>query len=294
MTLSGYAASGGVRGAIAETAEAVLTDQFTSDQRSIARRIFLRLTEFNEDAATADTRRRTTFSELIRKPEEAASTHAVLNALANARLIITSEDSAEVAHEALIREWPTLQRWLEENREGLRLHRQLTEAVQEWLKLDHAQDVLYRGSRLTQIREWASMHHDEMNALEHEFLTASFESNERETTEREAQRQRELEAAQRLAEAEKQNAETERQRANDQVHSTAQLRQRAFYLAGALVAALMMAVTALFLGAQARLSSSLATSRELAAASIANLEVDPERSILLSLAALESSYTVEA
>ena len=41
-------------------------------------------------------------------------THAVLKALADARLITTSEDSAEVAHEALIREWPTLRGWLEE------------------------------------------------------------------------------------------------------------------------------------------------------------------------------------
>ena len=35
----------------------------------------------------------------------------------------------EVAHEALIREWPTLREWLEEDREGLRVHRHLTEAA---------------------------------------------------------------------------------------------------------------------------------------------------------------------
>ena len=58
-----------------------------------------------------------------------------MNALVDARLITTSEDSAEVAHEALIREWPTLRGWLEDNREGLRLHRQLTEAAQEWSTL---------------------------------------------------------------------------------------------------------------------------------------------------------------
>ncbi len=44
--------------------------------------------------------------------------------LADARLIITGEDTVEVAHEALIREWPRLRGWLEDNREGLRLHRQ--------------------------------------------------------------------------------------------------------------------------------------------------------------------------
>ena len=45
LTISGYIFSGGVRGAIAETAEAVFTDQFNPEQQAIARRIFLRLTE---------------------------------------------------------------------------------------------------------------------------------------------------------------------------------------------------------------------------------------------------------
>jgi hypothetical protein len=125
MTLSGYASSGGVRGAIAETAETVFTDQFTHEQQAIARRIFLRLTELSDETTNADTRRRATFNELILRPEEATNTHIVLKALADARLIITSENSAEVAHEALIREWPTLRSWLEDNREDLRLHRQL-------------------------------------------------------------------------------------------------------------------------------------------------------------------------
>ena len=37
-----------------------------------------------------------------------------------------------MAHEALIREWPTLRGWLEDNRESLRFHRHLTETAQEW------------------------------------------------------------------------------------------------------------------------------------------------------------------
>ena len=145
MTLSGYAASGGVRGAIAETAEAVVADRFNQEQQAIARRIFLRLTELGDEPATGDTRRRVTFSELILKPEETSATQAVLKELADARLIITHEDSAEVAHEALIREWPTLRGWLEDNREGLRLHRHLTAAAQEWLDAGRERDGLYRG-----------------------------------------------------------------------------------------------------------------------------------------------------
>src|SRR5687768_8268591 len=95
MTLSGYTSSGGVRGAIAETAEAVFADQFTHEQQTIARRIFLRLTELGDESGAGDTRRRATFNELILKPEEATTTRVVLNALADARLITISEDSAE-------------------------------------------------------------------------------------------------------------------------------------------------------------------------------------------------------
>jgi WD40 repeat protein len=244
MTLSGYASSGGVRGAIAETAEAVFADQFTHEQQAIARRIFLRLTELGDESGAGDTRRRATFNELILKPEEATMTRAVLKALADARLITTSEDAAEVAHEALIREWPTLHSWLEENREGLRLHRQLTEAAQEWLGMGRESDVLFRGARLVQIREWASTHQEEMNALEHEFLLASIAASEREAAEREAQRQRELEAARKLAESERQRAEVESRRAEEQFHTSGQLRKRAIYLSVVLTLAIIAALTA--------------------------------------------------
>src|SRR5574338_1127769 len=81
MTLSGYTASGGVRGAIAETAEAVFSDQFTREQQEKARLIFLRLTELGDETATGDTRRRAVFRELIRKPEETDATHSLLKVL---------------------------------------------------------------------------------------------------------------------------------------------------------------------------------------------------------------------
>ena len=234
-----------------------------------------------------DTRRRAAFSELILNPVEEEETLTVLKALADARLIITSSDAAEVAHEALIREWPTLRGWLEDNREGLRLHRHLTEAAQEWRSIDREPDALYRGARLAQAREWAATHDAEMNALEKEFLEASLAETEREIAEREAQRQRELDAAQKLAEAEE-------RRANE-------LRRRAWYLIGALALALGLAFAAIYLGGQARQAATtaqgqqrVAFSRELAAASISNLTVDPERSILLSLEAVKLADTREA
>jgi WD40 repeat protein len=246
MTLSGYISSGGVRGAIAETAEAVFTDQLNHEQQAIARRIFLRLTELGDETATGDTRRRATINELIMKPEESDATQVVLKALADARLVTTSEDSVQVAHEALIREWPTLQGWLEDNREGLRLHRQLTEAAQDWESSGHEPELLFRGARLAQAREWAADHGDDINILEKEFLDVSVEASDREAANREAQHQRELETAQKLVDSERKRAEAEHQRADDQFVTSRRLRIRSFLIAGSGVLAVFLAILAIF------------------------------------------------
>jgi len=275
LTVSGYLASGGVRGAISETAEVVFQDELDAHQQGIARSIFLRLTELGDEEIPAETRRRAMIEELIPKPEDAAAVREVLTHLADARLIVTDQDMAEVAHEALIREWPTLRGWLEESRDGLRLHRHLTRAAEGWMRQGRDPGELYRGARLAQALEWAQDQPDELNAFEREFLEASRAHVEIEAAEREAQRQRELESAQELAVAQSQAA--------------AKLRQRAFYLAAALVLALGMAAAALFLGRQAQAASRLATSRELAAAAVNSLEIDPELGILLAVQAISTT-----
>lgn len=287
MTLGGYIASGGVRGAIAETAEAVFYDQLDQRQRDIARQIFLRLTELGGDAATADTRRRVGFDELVSKQEDRDTVREVLLTLADARLITTDQDVAEVAHEALIREWPTLRNWLEENREGLRLHRHLTVTAQEWEASNQDPSILYRGARLAQALEWAAEHANDLNLLERSFLDASQVLLEKEAAEREAQRQRELESAQKLA-------ETEKMRAEEQTQSNKRLRQRAIVLTTAFILAGILALVAGIFWQRTIRSNKLAMSRELSAAAVSNLEVDPERSALLALQALDTFDTLEA
>jgi WD40 repeat protein/transcriptional regulator with XRE-family HTH domain len=274
LTLDGYHASGGVRGAIAETAENVFNDQLNNQQKELAHDIFLRLTELGE--GTEDTRRRATLTELARQAEEGAALRAVLDTLADARLITLSEDSAEVAHEALIREWQRLHEWLTEDREGLRLHRHLTESSQEWERRGRDASELYRGARLAQAGEWADANQPRLNPAERAFLEASVEEEQREALEREVLRQRELEAAQRLAAERAQTAK--------------RLRRRAYLLSGALVLALILAGVAVFFGQRAAISAQAAReqqqqafARELAAAAINNLSVDPERSTLLAL-----------
>jgi len=100
--------------------------------------------------------------------------------LADARLVTTEQDSAEVAHEALIREWGTLRKWLDEDRESLRLHRHLTESTGEWQRRGKEASELYRGARLKQLQDWLKEHGDALSPLEREFVRASENVKKRE------------------------------------------------------------------------------------------------------------------
>jgi len=287
LTLDGYHAAGGVRSAIAETAESVFTDQLDRAQQELARDLFLRLTELGE--GTEDTRRRALLSELVRQAGEATQLRGVLNTLADARLITLNEDSAEVAHEALIREWQRLQEWLTQDRDGLRLHRHLTESTREWEALGRDGGALYRGARLAQAQEWAAANAVHLNEAERAFLAAAVEQEQHEALAREAQRQRELAAAQKLA-------EEQAQRAAEQSRAAQQLRRRAYGLSGAFVLVAMLAGIAFFLGRQATANATnaedarqVALAREVAASAINSLATDPEQSILLALQAVKLS-----
>lgn len=177
MTVSGYTETGGVQGAIAQTAETVFRQRLTAAQQPIARMIFIKLAEMGD--SSLDTRRQAPFSELITRATDEAAINTVLGILTDARLVTTGTQEpgdvrvVEVAHEALIREWPTLRDWLNQNREGLILHRQLTEDVNDWLKLDRDAGALYRGARLKQTQEWAKANADLISLTEQEFLDAS-------------------------------------------------------------------------------------------------------------------------
>ena len=243
MTFRGYEESGGVRGAIAKTADAVY-QQLDTHQQSIAKRIFLRLTELGE--GQQDTRRRAELSELVPSPEEAATVQLVLKKLVDARLVTTAENSAEVAHEALIREWPTLRDWLAESREGLRIQRQITNAAREWNKEGRETLDLLRSLRLVQALEFERENPGELSQLEREFLAASRAEADRERLEREAARQRELDQAKELAETRKQQLETVEKLAETEKRSAALLRRRAIYLAGAFVVAVIMVLIAAY------------------------------------------------
>lgn len=174
LTLAGYLASGGIEGALAKTAESVYGG-LSAPQRRVTRDLLLRLTALGE--GTEDTKRRVGRTELGDDPD----TLLVLDRLAAARLISLDVDGVEISHESLIGAWPRLRDWLAEDREGLRLHRELTAATDTWESLYRDPGTLYRGIRLARAAEWMKGRGGAaLTEREQRFLDASVDAEESE------------------------------------------------------------------------------------------------------------------
>lgn len=187
LTLVGYIGAGGVHGALAQTAEAAFA-ALDPTQQAIARVILLRLSSLGE--GTEPTRRRVSQEELELDSHAAQDVQVVLHALTAARLLTVGDGEVDVTHEALIRHWPRLRGWLQEDREGHLLHRRLTEASQEWAVLSRDPGSLYRGARLEVATELASRRGTELNRLEQEFLRSSREAERHDLEQAEARQRR--------------------------------------------------------------------------------------------------------
>jgi WD40 repeat protein len=180
LALAAYRESGGVHGAVARLAEATYA-RIPDGRKQLVRAIMLRLV--GEGEGDIPVRRRAALAELdLERNRDAAE---VLATLADSRLVTVGEGFVEVAHEALLREWPRLRGWIEEDAEGRRLHRHITEAATEWDAAGRDQGELYRGARLAAALEWSADHALDLNEVEREFVTES-----REVTEHETQRAR--------------------------------------------------------------------------------------------------------
>jgi WD40 repeat protein len=258
LTVAAYRAIGGLQGALENRADEVL-HSFTEPERDLCRRIFLRLTQPGE--GTEDTKRRASFQELVSTAGDEEAVRGVVQRLADARLITTrgeqqrpEEGVVEVAHEALIRGWPELRRWIDADRAGLRTHRRLTEAAREWEGHGSDDSYLYIGARLAEAKEWGEAHHTELNPLEANFLAVSLK-----------RAANELEAVRRRA----------RTRARVGI-----------LLAGLSLALAGVATFSLYSAKEANRQTRVATVQRLAVQSQSVLETFPQRSLLLAVEAI--------
>jgi energy-coupling factor transporter ATP-binding protein EcfA2 len=177
-----YRAFGGVRQAIAKTAEGVYHDLSGADRVRV-RDIFVRLTRLGDDAADGgrgDTRQRVRLSELVpANGGDSDETKRLVKRLADegARLLVSGvqegEETVEVAHEALIRYWPRLRGWLDECRADLRVLAGVRVASAEWDKNRSDEGLLgHRGGRLAEAERQVAHPRIGLNQLESDYLSA--------------------------------------------------------------------------------------------------------------------------
>jgi WD40 repeat protein/DNA-binding SARP family transcriptional activator len=249
-----YERTGGVRGAVARLAEEAF-GQLDPAQQAVAHSTLVRLAV--EESGGSVERRRVPLAELgTHSTDDVAR---VVDLFTERRLLTVSAGSVEVAHEALLREWPRLRRWIQEDRDSLQVHRAVTAAAEEWRRLDRDDGALFRGTRLTEAAEWRARHRPALNDLEREFLDAS---QARRQGERAARRRR--------------------------------IRVAFAGLIAALAAISAVAIVALYQGREAERQRDIAVSGELAARATTFLDVDPRLSLALALQALERRDTEQA
>jgi hypothetical protein len=126
----------------------------------------------------------------VRRParwdELPAKAHPLLERLAQARLLIVGQQgearSVEVAHEALLRKWPTLRTWLDEAREFLVGSQQLERDLNDWQQAADADKpgALLTGLKLNRARGWLAERPQQLSAPARAYVQASIQQAEAE------------------------------------------------------------------------------------------------------------------
>jgi WD40 repeat protein/DNA-binding SARP family transcriptional activator/class 3 adenylate cyclase len=271
LTLTAYQEVGGITGALSTRAERIFesTDQ---QGRRATKQTFLRLVTLGE--GRQDTRRRITRSELDALDVEREAIDRVVDTFGRHRLLTfdrepsTREPTVEIAHEALLSAWGRLRAWIDDAREDLRHERGLARAAAEWRGSDADQSFLMRGARLDQLETWAATSELAIGGPERAYLKASIDRRDQEQEEEQRRRERE--------------AQIERR-------SARRLRGLVAVFAAAALIAGLLTVVAVNQSDRAEREARMARTRELTAAAVANLEVDPELSVLLAIEAVETT-----
>ena len=166
LTLDGYHATGGIHGAVAQSAE-LLYGRMDSEQRHLLRDLVLRLVLPGIDGEAIRT-------QVPRRLIVSDDRHEqMIQMLVDARLVTSDEGVLEITHEALARAWPRLRGWLDDDVEGQRIRHHLSGAADAWETLERPESELYRGVRLTRALDWQSRTDLALTATDRAFLAAA-------------------------------------------------------------------------------------------------------------------------
>ncbi|MFO0779429.1 MAG: SUMF1/EgtB/PvdO family nonheme iron enzyme [Nitrospira sp.] len=199
-----YEAMGGLQGAVAKRAEEVFATLTPLEQDAV-KRVFFHVVRASETGE--DTSRRAALSEI------GPSVLEVVKKLVDERLLVTNravagEETVEVSHEALIRQWHRLQGWLKEDRESLLWRERLRGRVNDWKYTTQDEGTLLRGALLVEAQRWLSQKAEMLTNQEQDYIRHSVEARERAVL-----AERELAQAKRLAEEATKREDAERARA---------------------------------------------------------------------------------
>ncbi len=179
LTVSGYRETGGLRGAVAQTAE-TLYASLSHDEQLIARDLMMRMVAPDPEGGAVR-------SAVPRRSITGDDRHErVIGLLVDSRLVTSDDTSVELAHEALVRAWPRLRTWLDDDVQGQRIFRHLTLAADSWVALGRPDSELYRGVRLRAALDWRARAGPGLTPIEDEFLDASEREHDRAEGEAEA------------------------------------------------------------------------------------------------------------
>lgn len=156
LNISNYQKLGGVRGALQQHVDQIYKS-LSESERIAAQKIFLKLVGIGEDEEAGTewkpVRRRATRSEFSDPLEQTVLTQLVnQNLLVSNRVTDSQESTIEIAHEALLTSWVTLNTWIRENRQAIALRNRLNDDVEQWKKTKSHED-LWSGSRLEKALE---------------------------------------------------------------------------------------------------------------------------------------------
>ncbi len=189
FTHQAYREIGGVEAGLAQYAEQVYTN-LSSEQRSRTKKIFIQLVSIPEDGGEA-TRRLAT-------REEIRDWDLVI-LLADKRLVVTNREmggdreTVEIIHEALIRNWERLGKWINQDRSFRLWQEQLRQSLRRWQESKFDRGGLLRGLQLTEASNWLQRRQVDLSDREIQYIRASVEAKEKELQQEQKRAKRELE-----------------------------------------------------------------------------------------------------
>src|SRR5213078_881310 len=166
LTAESYHRIGGIAGALASHADAVV-NECTQREQALVRALFLRL------VTSERTRAIVPVGELYDLSPDPAEVHRIVDRLVRSRLLVgqtvaspgggtSAGGTVELVHESLIHGWPLLRRWLDETQEDSAFLEQLRNASRQWQIKGYAQDLLWRGEQMQEAKLWHSRYRGEL------------------------------------------------------------------------------------------------------------------------------------